>query len=130
MFKSKTNLADYHDEMNNQHVMEWLTQQLLPNIPVVDVEKDYFEKYGLVEDLVDDFVVEFGEEDDSGSDDEEELMDDEDRRLIDNAIRQTTTDTVPTICTNPRRDLTGILENSKHKLRPTIPYLNTTTDDT
>ena len=33
VFKSKTNLADYHDEMNNQHVMEWLTQQLLPNVP-------------------------------------------------------------------------------------------------
>ena len=47
------------------------------------------------------FVLEFGEEDDCGSDNEEELMDDEDRRLIDNAIRQTTTDTVtptPTIC--------------------------------
>ena len=248
VFKSKTNSADYHDEMNNQHFMEWLTQQLLPNIPpnsvivldnatyhnklkdkppttankrddikdwlrqhgihfedheikrtllekvrqnrpeplyltdeaardkghtvlhlpvahcelnpielawasvkgyvarhnkkynmteiqrltpegfthtttdmwrgfcrhVVDVENDYFEKDGLVEDLVDEFVVEFGEDDDCGSDDEEELMDDEDRRLIDIAIRQTTTDTVtptPTICTDPRRDLTSILEN-------------------
>ena len=61
---------------------------------VVDMENDYFEKDGLVEDLVDHFVVEFGEDDDCGSDDDEELMDDEDRRLIDNAIRQTTTDTV------------------------------------
>ena len=33
MFKSKMNSADYHDEMNHQHYMEWLTQQLLPNIP-------------------------------------------------------------------------------------------------
>ena len=80
---------------------------------VVDVENDYFEKDGLVEDLVDDFVVEFGEEDDSGSDDE-------DRRPIDNAIRQTTTDTVtptPTICTNPRRDL--VYWRILNKLRPT-----------
>ena len=71
----------------------------------MDVENDYFEKDGLVEDLVDDFVVEFGEDDDCGSDDEEELMDDEDRRLIDNAIRQTTTDTVmptPTIMHQPK----------------------------
>ena len=46
--------------------------------------------------------------------DEEELMDDEDRRLIDNAILQQATDNVtptPTICTNPRCDWTGILEN-------------------
>ena len=33
MFKWKTNSADDHDEMNQQHYMEWLTQQLLPNIP-------------------------------------------------------------------------------------------------
>ena len=46
--------------------------------------------------------------------DEEELMDDEDRRLIDNAILQQATGNVtpkPTICTNPRCDWTGILEN-------------------
>ena len=37
-------------------------------------------------------------------DDEEKLMDDKDRRLIDNAILQTATDTAtltPMICTNP-----------------------------
>ena len=28
VFKSKTNSADYHDEVNHQ----WLTQQLLPNV--------------------------------------------------------------------------------------------------
>ena len=33
VFKSKTNSANYHDEINNQHFMEWLTQQLLPNLP-------------------------------------------------------------------------------------------------
>ena len=70
---------------------------------MVDVENDYFEKDGLAEDLLDEFVVEFG-----GSDDEEELMDDEDRRLIDIALRQTTTDTVmptPTIYV-PTQDVT------------------------
>ena len=33
VFLSKTNSADFYDEMNNQHFMEWLTQQLLPNVP-------------------------------------------------------------------------------------------------
>ena len=33
VFKSKMNSANYHDEMNNKDFMEWLTQQLLPNIP-------------------------------------------------------------------------------------------------
>ena len=33
VFKSKTNSADYHDEMNTGHYKEWFTQQLLPNLP-------------------------------------------------------------------------------------------------
>ena len=81
---------------------------------MVDVENDYFVRDGLVEDLIEEFVVEFGEDDGCDSDDEEELIDDEDRRLIDNVLCQTTTDTVtprPTICTNPRRDLTSTLQN-------------------
>ena len=244
VFKSKTNSADYHDEMNNQHYMEWMTKQLLPNIPpnsvivldnatyhnklkdkppttadkkdvirdwlrqhgiqyedhelkktlfekvrqnrpeplyftdeaardkghtvlrlpvahcklnpielawasvkgymarhnkhynmteiqrltpqgfthtttdmwrgfcrhVVDVENNYFEKDGLVEDLMDDFVIEFGDGD-YDSDDEEELIDDDDRRLIDNALRQTTDTDTFTVCTNPRRDLTSTIQN-------------------
>ena len=32
VFRSKTNSADYHDEMNHEHYIEWLTEQLLPNI--------------------------------------------------------------------------------------------------
>ena len=28
----KTNSADYHDEMNSEHYMEWLTKQLLPGL--------------------------------------------------------------------------------------------------
>ena len=59
---------------------------------MVDVENDYYVKDGLVEDLIEEFVVEFGEDDDDcDSDDEKELIDDKDRRLIDNALHQTTT---------------------------------------
>ena len=32
-FKSKTKSADYHDEMNAQHSLEWFETQLVPNIP-------------------------------------------------------------------------------------------------
>ncbi len=32
VFRSKTNSADYHDEMNSEHYMEWLTEQLLPGL--------------------------------------------------------------------------------------------------
>lgn len=32
VFRSKTNSADYHDEMNSEHYMEWLTEQLLPRL--------------------------------------------------------------------------------------------------
>ena len=64
-------------------------------IHVVDVENDYFVNDGLVEDLIEELGVEFGEDDDGcDSDDEEELIDYEDRRLIDNALCQTTTGTV------------------------------------
>ena len=30
VFRSKTNTADYHDEMNSEHFMEWFNEQLLP----------------------------------------------------------------------------------------------------
>ena len=30
VFRTKTNLADYRDEMNSEHFMEWMTEQLLP----------------------------------------------------------------------------------------------------
>ena len=32
VFRSKTKSADYHDEMNSEHFMEWMTQQLLPRL--------------------------------------------------------------------------------------------------
>ena len=33
LFKSKTHISDYHDEMNTAHFMEWFEKQLIPNIP-------------------------------------------------------------------------------------------------
>ena len=32
VFLSKTNSADYHDEMNSEHLMEWFRYRLLPSI--------------------------------------------------------------------------------------------------
>ena len=32
IFLSKTNSADYHDEMNSDHNIEWLIEQLLPTL--------------------------------------------------------------------------------------------------
>ena len=32
VFRSKTNSADYHNEMNSEHYNEWLTEQLLPRL--------------------------------------------------------------------------------------------------
>lgn len=33
MFKAKSKTGDYHDQMNGDNFMKWLTQQLLPNMP-------------------------------------------------------------------------------------------------
>ena len=32
VFLSKTNSVDYHDEMNSEHYLEWMTTQLLPSL--------------------------------------------------------------------------------------------------
>ena len=32
VFRSKRNSTDYHDEMNSDHYIEWLTEQLLPRL--------------------------------------------------------------------------------------------------
>ena len=37
VFRSKTNSTDYHDEMNSKHYMEWMTQQLLPQLEGVSI---------------------------------------------------------------------------------------------
>ncbi len=33
VLRTKGKTADYHDEMNSAHFIEWLEKQLLPNIP-------------------------------------------------------------------------------------------------
>ena len=32
VLRSKTKAADYHDEMNSEHFMEWITEQLLSRL--------------------------------------------------------------------------------------------------
>ena len=32
MFLSETNSADYHDEMNSEYYIEWLTEQIPPTL--------------------------------------------------------------------------------------------------
>ena len=49
---------------------------------MVDVENDHFVKDGLVEDLIEELVVQFGEDDGCDSEYEVELIDLEDRRLM------------------------------------------------
>ena len=55
---------------------------------VVDIENDYFDKDGLLEDAIEDMVIEVGESadddtDDDDDDDNDSLVDDADRRIID-----------------------------------------------
>ena len=59
---------------------------------VVDIENEYFEKDGLVEDVVEEMVITLGadENDSDEEEDEEGLMDDDDRQLISTALQQTT----------------------------------------
>ena len=58
----------------------------------------------MVEDLIEDFAIEFGSDSDCDSD-----SDNDDRQLIDDALCLTTTKETSTTCTNPRRDLTETL---------------------
>ena len=37
VIRSKPKSANYHDEMNSDHLIEWFTQQLCPNIPPTSV---------------------------------------------------------------------------------------------
>ena len=76
---------------------------------VLDIENEYFEKDGLVEDVVEEMVICLGgDENDSDEEDEEGLMDDDDRQLICTALQQTTSTceqstpsiSIPT-CTTP-----------------------------
>ena len=78
---------------------------------LVDIENNYFEKDGLVEDRIEEMIIEFGDDssdDDDDCEDEDGMIDADDRKLIDEAIQQAPgpTDTY----TNPR-NLTSILQS-------------------
>ena len=81
---------------------------------MVDIENDYFDKDGLVEDAVDELIIAYGG-DDENDDDEDSMIDDDDRQLMDDALRQFTEPT--DVCTNPRRDLTDTLQNMDRLFR-------------
>ena len=80
---------------------------------VVDIENNYFEKDGLIEDRIEEMIIEFGDDDSDDDDDDEYededgMIDADDRQLIDEALQQAPgpTDTY----TNPR-NLTSILQS-------------------
>ena len=52
---------------------------------VVDIENDYFEKDGLIEDTIEEFIIELGDDsdDDDNNDTDKDMMDKDDRQLID-----------------------------------------------
>ena len=79
---------------------------------VVDTN-DCFEKYGLVEDTLEEFIIEIGEDDssnDNNSDIDDDTMDKDDKQLI-NEVLQKITEFIQTICTNPRRSLTEVFKD-------------------
>lgn len=89
---------------------------------VVDIENQYFNRDGLIEDVVEEVVIEYAaDDDDDDSSDEEDLINDHDRRLIDEALQQTSQQ--PTdISTDPRRDLTSVIQNmDRHFLESVLP---------
>ena len=55
---------------------------------VVDIENNYWEKVGLMEDMVEELTIDTTEDSDEDSDNEEDLLDSDDRRLIDRMVRQ------------------------------------------
>lgn len=68
---------------------------------MVDVENDYFEKDGLVEDVVEEMVTRVGDdEDESDEEDEDDMIDSDDRRVIDQALQQETLAYSPSTSTN------------------------------
>ncbi len=57
---------------------------------VVDIENEYFEKDGLLEDAVEEMVINLGDDDSDEKEDEEGMMDDDDGQLITRALQHTT----------------------------------------
>ena len=57
---------------------------------VVDVENEYFEKDGIVEDVVEEMIIAVGDDSDEEVEEEDDMVDDDDRQLIGMTLRQST----------------------------------------
>ena len=81
---------------------------------IIDIENDYFDKDGLLEDAIEDMVIEVGgssdddtnDDDDDDDDDNDSLVDDEDRRIIDQTLRQLIDDCTQTPSTKQTKHST------------------------
>ena len=58
---------------------------------VVDIENEYIQTDGVMEDMVDELVIDTAEDSDD-EDEDEDLMDDDDRQLIDGLLQRSSTD--------------------------------------
>ena len=75
---------------------------------VVGIENDYFEKNGLIDNTIEEFIIELGEDDrdnDDNNDTHDDMIDKGDRQLRDEALQKLTEPT-QTISTDLRRSLT------------------------
>ena len=81
---------------------------------MVDVENEYFDKDGLVEDVVEEMVIQLGDdEDDSEEEDEDGMMDSDDRRVIDHALQQVIRACSPSTSTHANSALTSTCTNTQ-----------------
>ena len=93
---------------------------------VVDIENDFFDKDGLLEDAIEDMVIEVGGSADDDTDDDDDgndsLVDDEDRRIIDQALRQLTDDCTqtPTSTKQTKCSTPTATETARHELLSTF----------
>lgn len=68
---------------------------------VVDVENEFFEKDGLVEDVVEEMLIQLGDdEDESDEEHKDGMMDSDDRQVIDEALQQATQACSPSTSTD------------------------------
>ena len=67
---------------------------------VVDVENEYFEKDGIVEDVVEEMIIAVGDDSDEEVEEEDDMEDDDDRQLIGMTLRQSTSTDGPSTSTN------------------------------
>ena len=78
---------------------------------MVDIENDYFDKDGLVDDMVDEIIIEC-DGDEMEDEDEDDLLDEDDRHLIDMALQLSqqneTNTTESTTNTNSQHNLTDM----------------------